>query len=417
MWYASPLMPYPAISARIGAPRRRACSSSSRIRIPAPSPITKPSRSLSHGRLARVGSSLRVERARIAAKPPTPIGVMAASEPPAIITSASLCWMIRKESPTECALVVQAVAVASFGPFAPNRIDTCPAARLMMDAGIKKGEILRGPPSMSAVCSRSITSNPPMPDPICTPTRSSFSGVICNCDIFIASSDAASARWMNRPIFLISFFSMNFSGSKDLTSAAIWQAKAEASNPVMRATPLLPASNAGHTSAVVLPTAQIIPKPVMTTRRAKLLACLRMFADVIDRIRYGANLLGVFVRNLDVERLFERHDQFHGVQRVGSQVVHERSARRNLALVHTQLFHNNLLHFFVNGCHRSPRFQVWGLNARVTSTGASLNHCRVPLKIRNGTGFNSLKGIAKVCKDLRTVLGSQFSVVDCKRFY
>jgi len=35
------------------------------------------------------GSSLRVERARMAANPPTPMGVMAASAPPAIITSAS----------------------------------------------------------------------------------------------------------------------------------------------------------------------------------------------------------------------------------------------------------------------------------------------------------------------------------------
>ena len=50
----------------------------------------------------------------------------------------------------ECALVVQAVAVASFGPLAPNLIETWPAARLTMAAGMKKGEILRGPPSMSA---------------------------------------------------------------------------------------------------------------------------------------------------------------------------------------------------------------------------------------------------------------------------
>ena len=56
---------------------------------PDPSPTMKPSRSSSNGRLARCGSSLRVERARMAANPPTPIGVMAASDPPAIITSAS----------------------------------------------------------------------------------------------------------------------------------------------------------------------------------------------------------------------------------------------------------------------------------------------------------------------------------------
>ena len=62
---------------------------------------------------------MRVESARMAAKPPMPIGVIAASEPPAIITSASLRSMIRYASPMACALVVHAVAVASFGPLAP----------------------------------------------------------------------------------------------------------------------------------------------------------------------------------------------------------------------------------------------------------------------------------------------------------
>ena len=49
-----------------------------------------------------------------------------------------------------------------------------------MVPGIKNGEILRGPPLIIARCSRSITSNPPIPEPMCTPTRSAFSGVICN---------------------------------------------------------------------------------------------------------------------------------------------------------------------------------------------------------------------------------------------
>ena len=49
--------------------------------------------------------------------------------------------------------------------------------------------------------------------------RRRFSGRTC-C---IASSAAAMAKWMKRPIFLTSFFSMNLSGSKFFTSAAIWQ--------------------------------------------------------------------------------------------------------------------------------------------------------------------------------------------------
>ena len=59
-----------------------ACSSSSRIKHPAPSPITKPSRLALNGREARTGSSLRVDSACMALKPPTPAGKIAASAPP-----------------------------------------------------------------------------------------------------------------------------------------------------------------------------------------------------------------------------------------------------------------------------------------------------------------------------------------------
>src|SRR5208282_5924425 len=131
------------------------------------------------------------------------------------------------------------------------------------------------------------------------------------------------AKWMKRPIFLTSFFSMKLKGSKLRTSAAIWQANAEASNPVMRSTPLLPATSACHTASVVAPREQISPMPVMTTRLPKLLACLRVLADVVDGIRHGANLLRIFVRNFDIEGLFEGHHQFDGIERIGAEVVHE----------------------------------------------------------------------------------------------
>src|ERR1035437_8996592 len=156
---------------------------------------------------------------------------------------------------------------------------------------------------------------------------------------------------MKRPIFFTSFFSMKLKGSKLRTSAAIWQANAEASNPVMRSTPLLPASRDCHTASVVLPTEQMRPMPVMTTRRAKFLACLRVFADVVDGIRHGANLLRILVGDFDIEGLFEGHHELDGIERIGAQVIHERSAGRDLALVHTQLLNDNLFHFFINGCH------------------------------------------------------------------
>ena len=134
--------------------------------MPEPSPITKPSRSLSKGREAFSGASLRVERARIEQKPATPRGVIAASEPPAIIATASPRWIRRNESPTACAPLVHAVAVAELGPLAPLRIATQPEARLTMAAGMKNGLTRRGPPFTSSECSRSIVAKPPMPLPM-----------------------------------------------------------------------------------------------------------------------------------------------------------------------------------------------------------------------------------------------------------
>ena len=155
--------------------------------------MTNPSRSLSNGRLARSGSSLRVESARMAANPPTPIGVMAASDPPTIMASAAPRLMISNASPTACAEAAQAVDVARFGPLAPSLIDTCPAARLMIAAGMKNGEILRGPPSSRFWCSRSMVPKPPIPDAMNTPTRVAFSGPMTSPESAAAACDAAMA--------------------------------------------------------------------------------------------------------------------------------------------------------------------------------------------------------------------------------
>jgi len=72
----------------------------------APSPMTNPSRSRSKGRLACVGSSLRVERARMR-RIHLRQRMTAASAPPAIIASASPCIIMRTESPMALALVAQ----------------------------------------------------------------------------------------------------------------------------------------------------------------------------------------------------------------------------------------------------------------------------------------------------------------------
>src|SRR5271155_1878935 len=184
-----------------------------------------------------------------------------------------------------------------------------------MVPGIKNGEILRGPPCSIALCSRSITSNPPIPDPIFTPTRSAFHGPIFKPEWVMASWAAASAKWMKRPILRASFLSIKSSGLKFFTSAANVTGKPVVSKLVMGAIPLLPASRFFQTSGAVLPTPHIKPMPVTTTLRAKSLA-FRVFLDVFGRVLYRLDFFRIFVRYFQVKGFLELHHQFDHVERV-----------------------------------------------------------------------------------------------------
>src|ERR1044071_4359876 len=148
---------------------------------------------------------------------------------------------------------------------------------------------------------------------------------------------------MKRAILRDSFFSMNWRASKPLTSAAIWQAKAETSKLVMRSTPLLPASSACQTSSTLLPTAQIRPRPVTTTRRSKLLRSFRVRVDVVDGVLDGADLFRVLVGDFDFEGFFEGHDELDGIERIGSEVVHKGRVGGDLSFFDAELFDNDLL--------------------------------------------------------------------------
>src|SRR5215208_7201816 len=365
--------------------RAFANSSSSSTSTPAPSPSTKPSRSRSKGRLDPSGSSLRVDSARMAAKPPIPIAQTAASEPPAIITSAAPRRMISDASPRACAEAVHAVQVAELGPCAPKRMETCPDARLMMADGMKKGEIRRGPPSSSALCSRSIVVKPPIPDAMKTPTRGAMSGVTFSPESSIANCDAAMANWMKMSIFLTSFFSTNCSGSKAFTSAAKRVEKADASNRVIGPMPLRPARSDSQVASVPMPTDDTRPIPVTTTRllnlpppcvaaptarnaparlpQRRLLLVLGVRLDVLDGFLHARDLLGILIGDLDAELLFERHDQLHRVERVRTEVLDERGVVGHLFLVHAKLFHDDALDLLRNR-HSSSYVYIPPLTAR-----------------------------------------------------
>src|SRR5262249_12070030 len=91
-------------------------------------------------------------------------------------------------------------------------------------------------------------------------------------------------------------------------------------------------------------------------RRPGLLLGLGVRLDVLDRFLHARDLLGVLVRNLDPELLFEGHDELDGVERVGPQVVHERGVRRHFLFVDPELLHDDALHLV---CYGHSILQFW----------------------------------------------------------
>ena len=74
-----------------------------------------------------------------------------------------------------------------------------------------------------------------------------------------------------------------------------------------------------------------------------------MLFDVIDRVLHGRDLLGVVVRNLDVELFFECHDELDDVEGVGTEVVGETGVRLDFVCVDTKLVRDDALDLICNG--------------------------------------------------------------------
>ena len=117
-----------------------ACSHSSRISTAAPSPMTKPSRSTSNGRLTPV-----VESAVMLAKPASAVIVAADSAPPVATASQRPQAIRRAALPMACVPAAQAVAIVSFGPCSPKRIEIAAPAALAIIIGTRNGDTRRSP--------------------------------------------------------------------------------------------------------------------------------------------------------------------------------------------------------------------------------------------------------------------------------
>src|SRR5215203_1206541 len=147
------------------------------------------------------------------------------------------------------------------------------------------------------------------------------------------------AYWLKRSSRFSSFRSIARSGSKCFTSPAIRTGQPVASNLVMGPMPERPLRTESQVVGTSCPHGLTHPSPVMTTRftsfrslpspargMARLLSSgWEMLVDVVDGVLDGGDLLGVFVRDLDVEFLLDQHDQLDDVEAVGPEVVDERS--------------------------------------------------------------------------------------------
>src|SRR5262245_52445968 len=163
---------------------------------------------------------------------------------------------------------------------------------------------------------------------------------------------------MKVSIFLISFLSMYRDGSNPFTSPAMREVKREASNRVMGPRPQRPAVSASQFSALPIPSGETRPTPVTATRRGvdkrgMELVFRGVLLDVLDGVLDLLDLLCGLVRNLDVERFFEGHDELHGVERIRAEIVDERRLRGDFVRVHAELLDDDALHLFFDG-HSSP---------------------------------------------------------------
>src|SRR6478735_8059180 len=196
---------------------------------------------------------------------------------------------------------------------------------------------------------------------------------------------------MNSSIFFASFGFTQRVMSKSRTSPAMRVVRPDTSKCVTGPMPERPLTIPSQVLARSLPSGETMPIPVTTTRlmpcsrslcsRAALWsACsstthsirnaqgrergpvsvtprlesrLDVGLDVIDGLLHRGDLLGLFVRDFALELFFEGHHQFDGVERVGAQVVDERSAVGHFVFLDAELFDDDLLDAFFDAAHGS----------------------------------------------------------------
>src|SRR5690242_15483465 len=93
--------------------------------------------------------------------------------------------------------------------------------------------------------------------------------------------------------------------------------------------------------------------------------------DVTDRVLHCGDLLGILIRDVDVESFFERHDEFDDVERIRSEVVHKRRRIIYLRFIDAELLYDYLLHLLRNG-HGSSNVRLENPDSSILSVGITL---------------------------------------------
>src|SRR5665213_3500935 len=151
---------------------------------------------------------------------------------------------------------------------------------------------------------------------------------------------------MNSSIRRASFGEMYFDRSKSRTAPPKRHGKADTSKRVIGPMPLSPRTMASHADFTVLPTGEIMPRPVTTTRRlltrylyeeprdekgadSRIPATVETgpnaplragsgfgtaIVDVLNGLLDRGYFLGVLIGNFDLEFFFQSHHQLDGVE-------------------------------------------------------------------------------------------------------
>src|SRR5881397_2343953 len=226
------------------------------------------------------------------------------------------------------------------------------AATFGMYMGTKNGDTRLGPFSNRARAFSSKVCSPPVPVPTMAPMRfrSTLSQLLARHASVTACSAAPTANCANRSKRRTSFLSRNRVGSNPFTSHANFTGLCAGSKRVIGPAPERPATRPSQVLCTFVPRGVTNPRPVIATRRF-----MRLFphllVKILQRLSHRSQLLGFFVRNVDVEFLLERHYQLHGVEAVCAQVLHEARFGGELVALDPQLLDDDVFHLLLELLH------------------------------------------------------------------